>query len=60
MLYRKDNQGNWTVGIKIILPTNEELNENNTVNSYGWEWLSTPPQEYIDWLESQEEFFNSK
>ena len=53
MFYKKDNNGDWTVGIRIILPTNEELTENNTENSYGWTWHDTPPQEYLDWLEEQ-------
>lgn len=49
MFYKKDNNGDWTVGIKIILPTNEELTENNTENNYGWNWHDTPPQEYLNW-----------
>lgn len=54
MFYKKDNNGDWIVGIKIILPTNEELNENNTENNYGWEWHDNPPQEYLNWVEEQE------
>ncbi len=55
MFYKKDNNGDWVVGIRIILPTNEELTENNTENSYGWEWHTNPPQEYLDWLELNEQ-----
>ena len=51
---KKDNV--WFCGKKVVLPTSPptELTENNTENSYGWEWHDEPPQEYLDWLETQE------
>jgi len=54
MFYKEDN-GEWWTGLIVHLPSGEELNENNTVNSYGWEWHDTPPQEYLDWLELNEQ-----
>ena len=55
MFYKKINN-DWFCGVEIILPTQPEtrLDENNTENSYGWEWHAEPPQEYLDWLEEQE------
>ena len=54
MFYKKGNNGDWTVGIRIILPTNEELTENNTENNYGWVWHDEPPQEYLIWKDEND------
>lgn len=57
MFYREENNGDWSIAKRVLLPTNPptEINENNRENDYGWVWHSTPPQDYTDWLETQEE-----
>lgn len=56
MFYKKESNDKWVVGVIVILPTNPttELNENNRENDYGWEWHDNPPQEYLDWINEQE------
>lgn len=55
MFYKKE-ENNWFVGVEITLPTDHVniLTESNRVNDHGWEWFDTPPQEYLEWLDSQE------
>ena len=56
MFYKKEEE-NWFAGVEITLPTDPVniLTENNRENDYGWQWHDEPPQEYLDWLEEQEE-----
>lgn len=54
MFYKKENE-NWLIGKVIKIGTSGEiLDENNKENEYGWSWHDTPPQEYLDWLDEQE------
>lgn len=49
---------NWHAGNKVMLPNsfnNEILTEENKQEIDGWTWHDTPPQEYLDWLEEQEQ-----
>jgi len=55
MFYKKIDDY-WFTATRVSLPNGEELTENNTENSYGWEWHDNPPQEYLDWLEEQEDY----
>lgn len=56
MWYKKLDDGSWSVGNKVVIPSNPnapvvlELNHNAKVQ--GWEWFDTPPQEYIDYMEN--------
>lgn len=48
---------NWHVGRKVLLSVAFNkviLTEDNKQELNGWEWYDTPPQEYLDWLETQE------
>lgn len=52
--YKKENNGSWSVAyLKIILPDNTIIDENNKENNHSWTWHDTPPQEYLDWVEEQ-------
>ena len=55
-MFYKEEDKNWFVGVEITLPTDPVniLTESNTQNDHGWEWLDTPPAEYLEWLDSQE------
>ena len=70
MFYKKENNG-WLIGSVVKIPIDSSgdnlsvigsiiLDENNKQSYDGWEWHDEPPQDYIDWVSSQEEFFNSK
>jgi hypothetical protein len=54
MFYKKENN-NWYTGKKIHLPSGEVLTEDNKIKVDGWEWHDEPPQEYIEWLNKQNE-----
>ena len=57
MFYLKEENGVWHKGSFIVLPTKPEpteLTTDNRENDYGWEWHDTPPQEYLEWKETQE------
>lgn len=55
MFYKKEENGNWYVGIEITLPTDpvNVLTESNKVNDHGWEWLDEPPSDYLEWIDGQ-------
>lgn len=54
MFYKKEEDSSWLIGKVIKIGTSGEiLDENNKENEYGWEWYDEPPQEYLDWLEEQ-------
>ncbi len=59
MFYKKSEKS-WLNGIKIALPNGVEITEENKdehediLSEYGWVWHDTPPKEYLDWLEEQE------
>jgi len=53
MWYKKENE-KWLVGKSVLLPDNTLLQDIHDVEMYGWIWHDNPPQEYLDWLEEQE------
>lgn len=56
MFYKKEEDSSWLIGKVIKIGTSGEiLDENNKENEYGWEWHDNPPQEYLDWLQQQNE-----
>lgn len=61
MFYTKKNNI-WYTANKMSFPNGEEVTEENKdehidlLNDYGWEWHDNPPQEYLDWLEEQENY----
>lgn len=55
MFYHKDNLGNWQSGQEIHLPDGSILSVKNRENKQGWEWHDEPPEEYLEWLEKQQE-----
>lgn len=52
-MFYKHEPGGWMSCSVVKLPTGEILNEENKISLDGWEWHDEPPQEYIDWQESQ-------
>lgn len=60
MFYKKSEE-NWLNGTRIALPNGIEITEENkdehedTLSEYGWTWYDTPPQEYLDWVEEQQQ-----
>lgn len=52
--YKKDGELFFKVKV-VALPNGETLDENNRENDYGWIWHDTPPIEYLEWKEKQEE-----
>lgn len=55
MFYKKDENNNWFVGNKIHFPDGTDLSVDNKVEKNGWKWHDTPPAEYTEWLNQQEE-----
>lgn len=59
MFYKKSEE-NWLNGTRISLPNGVEITEENkdehtdTLSEYGWEWHDNPPQEYLNWVEEQQ------
>ena len=54
MFYKKE-EDNWFIGSIINFPTGEILDENNKEELNGWKWFDEEPQEYLDWVEIQEQ-----
>lgn len=55
-MFYKEEDGSWLIGKVIKIGTSGEiLDENNKENNHGWQWHDTPPQEYLDWLQQQNE-----
>lgn len=56
MYYKNHGQAGWARGLRVILPDNTELNASNKDEwQYpidGWTWHDEPPQDYLDWEES--------
>jgi hypothetical protein len=53
MYYKKEEDGCWNVGNRIDFPDGTTLNSENKLSKDGWEWYDEPPQEYLDWLDIQ-------
>ena len=45
----------WHTGTRISLPDGNLLSDTNRDNDFGWEWHDEPPNEYLEWLEKQQE-----
>jgi len=54
MFYKFDRQQWWSAQV-IALPSGEIISPENRKNLDGWEWHDQAPQEYLDWLATQEE-----
>jgi len=44
----------WVTGSKISFPDGVVLSTDNRIEKDGWKWYDTPPAEYTEWLEQQE------
>ena len=53
MYYKKEEDGCWNVGNRIDFQDGTTLNSENKLSKDGWEWYDEPPQEYLDWLDIQ-------
>lgn len=53
MYYKIEEDGYWNVGNRIDFPDGTTLNSENRLSKDGWEWYDEPPQEYLDWLDTQ-------
>ena len=51
MFYKKENDS-WLTGLIVELP---KLTKDNKESLSGWVWHDTPPNEYTEWLATQEE-----
>lgn len=51
MFYKKEGDNWWRSD--WVSNKNYTLDENNKQSIDGWEWHDNPPQEYLDWLEEQ-------
>mgnify|MGYP003120677471 CR=1 FL=1 len=54
MFYKKDNE-QWFVGKRVSFPDLVTISINNKVDKDGWKWYDTPPTEYTEWLEINNE-----
>jgi hypothetical protein len=55
MFYKYNSENNeWYTGLEIHFPKGIVLSVNNKIAHDGWQWHDTPPQEYVEWLNSQE------
>ena len=55
MFYKKEEEENWVTGNKISFPDGVTISVDNKIEKDGWKWYDTPPTEYTEWLESNEE-----
>ena len=53
MYYKKEEDGNWNVGNRIDFPDGTTLNSENRLSKQSWVWYDESPQEYLDWLDIQ-------
>ena len=54
MAFYKKIGEDWFESSKVS-NANYTLDENNKQEIDGWQWHDEPPQEYLDWLEEQEQ-----
>lgn len=54
MAFYKKIEDKWFEANKVS-NANYTLDENNKQSIDGWEWHDEPPQEYLDWLDEQNE-----
>lgn len=55
MYYFLDDNGQWHTGKEIHLPDNTKLTDKNKLTKNGWQWHDTPPAEYLEWFNQQNE-----
>lgn len=53
MFYKIEEDGNWVTGNKIYFPDGTILSSDNKISKDGWVWYDEDPQEYLDWLDTQ-------
>lgn len=54
MFYKYIEEDNiWVTGNRISFPDGVVLSTDNKIEKDGWKWYDNPPQEYLDWLEQQ-------
>ena len=53
MWYKKDDNGNWSLGNRIEFPDNRVLKDNHEDSIDVWFWSDDEPKEYLDWQEQQ-------
>ena len=54
-IYRIDENGNWSRYIRVEFPDGQVMDENShDFEREGFFWSDEEPQEYLDWLEQQE------
>jgi len=59
MFYKKDeNTGEWYIGNEVHFPDGTKINAENKQSYDDWEWFDEAPQEYLDWLETQQTELN--
>lgn len=58
MWYKLEENGNWLKASTVVVPYKGELitlnNDNEEMEIMGWKWYEVDPDEYIEWLENQE------
>lgn len=54
MYYKIEENEQWLTAKAVLLPDGTLLSKTNKTELDGWEWHETPPQEYLDWKEEQE------
>jgi hypothetical protein len=53
--YKKTEEGEWWFAPNFVYHKDYTLERDGNRESIdGWEWHDTPPQEYVEWLNSQE------
>jgi len=59
MWYKKETNGNWLVASQVKTPYNGELilldNSNTQMELNGWFWSEVEPEEYIEWLNNNQD-----
>ena len=59
MWYKQETNGDWLVVSQVKTPHNGELilldSSNTQMELNGWEWHEEEPEEYLEWLEEQQE-----
>lgn len=55
MIYKKDSNGVWTTGKKVIFPDGQVMDENNhDFKRDGFEWHDEPPAEFLKWKDEND------
>ena len=54
MFYKKEENGNWVIGLIVCLTDGIILDENNKLEIDGWEWFDESPEDYVIWKKENE------